>query len=174
MKSLTEGELWSFVRSVMSHGATIHQDYVAGKHKTYEHYSARMDAASAERCEEILARLPQEEGMTIAGNGAAELGKLMREQRGTATSISAQRWTGLVQAHDNGGFVAVGDHMDAVTDVKRLTTALEGLLACHTESAMVTMSMAVDRAAFAEMVARSEARVEAAVVAAKTALRHNA
>ena len=87
MKLLTEGELWSFVRSVMSHGAVIHQDYMAGKHKTYEHYSARMDAAAAERAEELWARMQPEEGMAIAGNGASELGKLMREQHGKSGPV---------------------------------------------------------------------------------------
>lgn len=54
---LTQGELWSFLRSVMSQGADIRCDYESGRHKSYEAYSARLDAAAAERAEELLARL---------------------------------------------------------------------------------------------------------------------
>lgn len=48
---------WSFLRSVLSQGASIQQDYVAGTHKGYEEYSARLDAAARERAEEIEAVL---------------------------------------------------------------------------------------------------------------------
>jgi hypothetical protein len=54
---MTEGELWSWVRSVMSQGADIRCDYDNGAHKTYEHYSMRLDVAAAERAEELWARL---------------------------------------------------------------------------------------------------------------------
>ena len=54
---MTEGELWSWVRNVMSQGADIRLDYDHGTHKTYEHYSARLDAAAAERAGELWARL---------------------------------------------------------------------------------------------------------------------
>jgi hypothetical protein len=49
-----DGELWSWVRRVMSQGGTIHQDH---QHKTYEQYSARLDAAAAERAEELAAKV---------------------------------------------------------------------------------------------------------------------
>lgn len=54
---MTEGELWSWVRSVMSQGADIRCDYDQGVHKGYEAYSARLDAAASERADELLARL---------------------------------------------------------------------------------------------------------------------
>jgi hypothetical protein len=54
---MTEGELWSWVRSVMCQGADIRADYDAGVHKGYEAYSARLDAAAAERADQLLARL---------------------------------------------------------------------------------------------------------------------
>ena len=54
MDRMTEGELWSWVRRVMCQGAAIRQDH---EHKTYEEYSARLDAAAAERAEELTARL---------------------------------------------------------------------------------------------------------------------
>lgn len=54
---MTEGELWSWVRSVMSQGADIRCDYEQGKHTGYEAYSARLDAAAAERADELWARL---------------------------------------------------------------------------------------------------------------------
>jgi hypothetical protein len=53
-KPMDEGELWSWVRSVMSQGGTIHLDH---QHKTYEQYSARLDAAAAERAKELWARM---------------------------------------------------------------------------------------------------------------------
>lgn len=56
-EAMTEGELWSWLRSVMSQGADIRTDYDQGVHKGYEAYSARLDAAAAERAEELLARL---------------------------------------------------------------------------------------------------------------------
>jgi hypothetical protein len=56
-KPMTEGELWSWVRSVMSQGADIRLDYDHGTHKTYEHYSMRLDVAAAERADELWARL---------------------------------------------------------------------------------------------------------------------
>ena len=54
---LGEGELWSWVRSVMSQGADIRCDYDQGAHKGYEAYSARLDAAAAERAQELLERI---------------------------------------------------------------------------------------------------------------------
>jgi hypothetical protein len=70
--NLTEGELWSWVRSVMSQGVDIRCDYEQGVHKGYEAYSARLDAAAAERAEELWARLktPNAE-LSGAGHGAA-------------------------------------------------------------------------------------------------------
>lgn len=49
------GELWSFLRSVLSQGGAIQQDYEAGKFKCYEEYSARVDAAARERADELEA-----------------------------------------------------------------------------------------------------------------------
>jgi hypothetical protein len=54
---LDEGELWFWVRSVMSQGADIRCDYDQGVHKGYEAYSARLDAAAAERAEKLWARM---------------------------------------------------------------------------------------------------------------------
>ena len=54
---ISEGELWSWVRSVMSQGADIRCDYDAGKHKGYEAYSMRLDVAAIERAEELAAGL---------------------------------------------------------------------------------------------------------------------
>jgi len=59
---MTEGELWSFLRSVMSQGADIRCDYEAGRHQGYEAYSARLDAAASERAEQLWARLKTPNG----------------------------------------------------------------------------------------------------------------
>ncbi len=62
MDEQIRGELWSWVRSVMSQGADIRCDYDSGKHKGYEAYSARLDAAASERAEEMWARLKRLNG----------------------------------------------------------------------------------------------------------------
>lgn len=54
---IDEGKVWSFLRSVLSQGASIQQDYVAGNHKSYEEYAARMDAAARERTDTFPALL---------------------------------------------------------------------------------------------------------------------
>ena len=60
---MTEGEMWSWVRSVMAQGACIQQDYASGLlHMSYEAYSARLDAAAAERADELAARLKTPNG----------------------------------------------------------------------------------------------------------------
>lgn len=64
---LGEGELWSWVRSVMSQGADIRCDYEAGVHKGYEAYSARLDAAASERAAELCARMKPEPNQWGAG-----------------------------------------------------------------------------------------------------------
>ncbi len=53
---MTEGELWSWVRSVMTQGIDIYTDYLTGKYG-YEGHSARLDAAAAQRQKELTARL---------------------------------------------------------------------------------------------------------------------
>lgn len=60
-EALVRGELWSWLKNVMEQGAAIHQDYQSGKHPTYEHYSARMDAAASERADELAALTAQQE-----------------------------------------------------------------------------------------------------------------
>lgn len=44
---------WSMVRSLLMQGASIQQDYQAGKYANYEEYSARMDEAARERIAEL-------------------------------------------------------------------------------------------------------------------------
>ena len=43
---------WSWVRSVLSQGSAIQQDYAAGKYACYEEYAARLDVAARERIDE--------------------------------------------------------------------------------------------------------------------------
>ena len=49
-----KGELWSFLRQVLSQGQDIHLDYLD---KPYESKSARLDAAARERAEQLEAML---------------------------------------------------------------------------------------------------------------------
>ena len=56
-EAIDEGKLWSFLRLVMSQGVDIFHDYNGGRHSCYEAYSARLDAAAAERAKELLGRL---------------------------------------------------------------------------------------------------------------------
>lgn len=58
---VADGELWSFLKSVMSQGAAIQQDYAAGNHPTYEHYARRMDIAASERVDELRRLLAPKE-----------------------------------------------------------------------------------------------------------------
>lgn len=47
------GSMWGFMRSVLTQGAAIYQDFAAGNLKDYEEYSARVDAAARERDDEL-------------------------------------------------------------------------------------------------------------------------
>lgn len=51
---ISEGELWSFLRSVMSQGADIWLDH---QEKSHALYSIRLDAAASERADELMAKL---------------------------------------------------------------------------------------------------------------------
>lgn len=44
---------WSLIRTLMAQGASIYQDYQAGKYKDYEEYAARLDEAARERVSEL-------------------------------------------------------------------------------------------------------------------------
>ena len=46
-----------------------------------------------------------------------------------------QRWTGIVQAHCSGGFVAVGDYMLAMDEVEQLRATIQGLREMAEDSA---------------------------------------
>jgi len=47
--------VWSFCRTLLSHGMAIQQDYEAGKYRTYEDVAARLDEAAREREAEAAA-----------------------------------------------------------------------------------------------------------------------
>ena len=47
--------------------------------------------------------------------------------------VRPQRWTGIVQAHCSGGFVAVGDYMAAMDEVERFRAALQRIARWHGE-----------------------------------------
>lgn len=65
---MNDGELWSWVRSVMAQGVCIQQDYASGLvHKSYAAYSARLDSAATERAEELASQL------TMIPNGHLKL-----------------------------------------------------------------------------------------------------
>lgn len=51
---------WSFIRRVLEQGASIQQDYAAGKYPTYEQFSARIDEAARERLATISAPVEPE------------------------------------------------------------------------------------------------------------------
>lgn len=53
LREVIEKVDWVWIRSVLAQGASIYQDYQAGTHKTYEHYSSRLDVAAVERKEEL-------------------------------------------------------------------------------------------------------------------------
>jgi hypothetical protein len=61
-KPFDEGDLWSFLRTVMTQGVDIWHDHNGGRASCYEHYSARLDAAAAERAKELWAYLKTPNG----------------------------------------------------------------------------------------------------------------
>ena len=52
---ITDGDLWLFLRSVLTQGADIQQAYAAGKR--YEQYAIRVDGAARERVKQLRALL---------------------------------------------------------------------------------------------------------------------
>ncbi len=70
-----DGKLWSFLRSVLSQGGCIWADY---QKSSFELYSARLDAAAAERATELRAMLaaadPREQALDRMAENAQELG----------------------------------------------------------------------------------------------------
>lgn len=54
VKGLDRGEMWSFLRDVLSQGGDIQIDHAT---KGYESYSARLDAAARERADQLCSRL---------------------------------------------------------------------------------------------------------------------
>ena len=60
---MDEEKIWSFLRKVISQGAAIRDDYKSGKY-SYEQYSARIDAAAAERTEQFLEIMKTPNGLT--------------------------------------------------------------------------------------------------------------
>ena len=57
---------------MLSQGASIQQDYQAGKYPTYEHYSARLDEAARELVEKITDRNADSPTATAEGQRASE------------------------------------------------------------------------------------------------------
>lgn len=55
---MDKGELWSFLRAVLSQGRDIWLDHLR---RDYEVYSARLDAAASERVDGLLAKLRPDE-----------------------------------------------------------------------------------------------------------------
>lgn len=46
---IDDGKLWSKIRTLLSQGGAIQQDYDAGKYKNFEEYNIRLDGAARER-----------------------------------------------------------------------------------------------------------------------------
>src|SRR5690348_5354410 len=68
---LDEGKLWSFLRKVLSQGGDIQMDHTG---KSYEQYSARLDAAAGELVEQFASLSPAGTGgATTPAHQAADL-----------------------------------------------------------------------------------------------------
>lgn len=63
---MNDGQLWSFLRDVLSQGGDIQCDYHAGKYRCYEEYSARLDAAARERVTKLRALVTDTAFRTVA------------------------------------------------------------------------------------------------------------
>lgn len=48
---------WSLFRKLLSQGASIQQDYAAGRYESYEQFSARLDQAAREHVEALRFKL---------------------------------------------------------------------------------------------------------------------
>ena len=59
-REINDGEIWSAIRTLLSQGGSIQQDYDAGKYKNFEEYSIRLDAAARERIEWLKTKLNTE------------------------------------------------------------------------------------------------------------------
>jgi len=55
---MDKGELWSFLRSVLSQGSAIQMDYDNKKFESYEHYAIHLDGAARDRVDEFLKKFP--------------------------------------------------------------------------------------------------------------------
>ena len=55
---MNDGHLWSFLRDVLRQGTNIEQDNQNGAYKSYEEFSARLDAAARERVDQFKERFP--------------------------------------------------------------------------------------------------------------------
>lgn len=87
---LTEGGMWSFLRSVMSQGIDIRMDYEQGTHAGYEAYSARLDAAAAERAQGLHAEfLAYAALIARAPDLAAEVERLKAEAADNEATMRA-------------------------------------------------------------------------------------
>jgi hypothetical protein len=55
---MNDGEMWTFVRSVLSQGATITQGHLGGlKYPDFEAYNRKLDEVARERAEELALRI---------------------------------------------------------------------------------------------------------------------
>lgn len=55
---MNDGEMWTFVRSVLSQGAAIAQGHLGGvKYPNFEEYQKKLDEVARERAEELALRV---------------------------------------------------------------------------------------------------------------------
>lgn len=59
---MNRGEIWSFIRNVLSQGMAIQMDVQAGKYKDTELVHCRLDEAARERVDELERLLSESEG----------------------------------------------------------------------------------------------------------------
>lgn len=83
---------WSMVRSILMQGAAIQQDYQAGKFATYEHYSARMDAAARERIDELSASPAAAKEYSPNGVKRQDVCVWMEDSNGTWDTSCGKSW----------------------------------------------------------------------------------
>ncbi|MCC7158855.1 MAG: hypothetical protein IT281_04895 [Ignavibacteria bacterium] len=51
------GKIWSAIRTLLSQGGAIQQDYDAGKYKSFEEYNIRLDEAARERVRWLVGQI---------------------------------------------------------------------------------------------------------------------
>ena len=121
-----EPATWSLVRSILQQGASIQQDFAAGKYANYEEYSARIDNATRERADAIAAS-PQPQAPSATSDD-------VRECHPAACRDEMLWRAALADARDKALEEAARAVMEAATDGRNVAPHVHAIRALRTTS----------------------------------------